>query len=70
MPVRAQVPVLYVGDVMVSDFEQLGRDRYVYRAFDFDALPAGAPISLGWPGRADRRRATHFRYDRPTSPRG
>jgi hypothetical protein len=70
LPIRAYPPVLYVGDVMVSDFEQLGREHYVFRAFDFDALPTGAPISLGWPRRADGRRATKFRYDRPPAPRG
>jgi hypothetical protein len=69
LPIRAYPPVLYVGDVMVSDVEQLGRERYVFRAFDFDALTVGAPISLGWPRVPDARRATNFRYDRPSSPR-
>lgn len=70
LPIRAYPPVLYVGNVMVSDFEQLGREHYVFRAFDLDALPAGAPIALGWPRLADGRRATSYRYDRPSRTRG
>jgi hypothetical protein len=70
LPIRAYPPVLYVGDVMVSDFEQVGRDHYIFRAFDPDALPVGGAITLGWPRLADRRRSTAFRYDRPSPTRG
>jgi hypothetical protein len=69
LPIRAIPPVLYVGDVMVAEFEQLDRERYVFRSFEPDSLPAGAPIALGWPRRADRRRSTEFRYEPPPEAR-
>lgn len=70
LPIRAYPAVLFVGDVIVNDYEQVDRERYVFRAFDPEALPAGAPIALGWPRRPDKRRVTRFRYDPPSKPRG
>jgi hypothetical protein len=68
LPIRATPAVLFVGDVMVNDYEQLGRDRYVFRAFDPEELPPGAPISLGWPRRPEKTRLTGFRYEPPPQP--
>jgi hypothetical protein len=65
LPVRAIPAVLFVGDVMVNDYEQLARDLYVFRAFDPEELMAGTPISLGWQRRPDKTQMTDFRYEPP-----
>jgi hypothetical protein len=65
LPIRAYPPVLYVGDVVVPDFQQLERERYIFRAYDPSGLTEGAPIALGWPNDREGRRATSFRYERP-----
>ncbi len=57
-------PVLYVGDVELSQGESLGKARYRFLAFaaEQDAMRAGAPISLGWPGHKPHQQ-TRFRYE-------
>jgi hypothetical protein len=65
LPIRALPAVMFVGEVMVNDYEQIDRQHYVFRAFEPDSLPPGAAISLGWPGRPDQTRETRFRYEPP-----
>lgn len=67
LPIRALSPVLFVGDVPVTECQQAGKNLYRYFAYDVERLRPGAPISLGWPGRARPRATTRFRYqlDRP-----
>jgi hypothetical protein len=57
-------PVLYVGDVELSQAESLGDGRYRFLAFPAEQkdMRAGAPISLGWPGHKPHQQ-TRFRYE-------
>jgi hypothetical protein len=57
-------PVLYVGDVELSQGESLGDGRYRFLAFPSEQkrMRAGAPISLGWPGHKPHQQ-TRFRYE-------
>jgi hypothetical protein len=57
-------PVLYVGDVELSQGESLGGARYRFLAFAAEqkSLRADAPISLGWPGHKPHVQ-TRFRYE-------
>ena len=57
-------PVLYVGDVELSQGESLGKARYRFLAFAAEqtAMRADAPISLGWPGHKPHPQ-TRFRYE-------
>ena len=71
LPVQTnEGPVLYVGDVALSDAEVV-EDGYVrYLAFPdrWEQLEAGAPIALGWPGRGPESKGVHrFRYELPKS---
>ncbi len=61
-PVEAYGPVLYVGDIAVTESERLGERIYRFFAYDPSELEEGAPISLGWFGRQGRRSSTGFRF--------
>lgn len=65
LPVRALSPALYVGDVAIREYEPAGRHLYRFFAFEPEALPPGAPISLGWPDHPVPRRETKFRLQVP-----
>lgn len=65
LPIRALPAVLFVGDQIVNDYEQLDREHYVFRAFDPARLMPGASISLGWPDRPDKTKVTDYRYEPP-----
>jgi len=63
-PMRALSPVLYVGDVAVTENEGVRGNVYRFLAFEFDQLEKGAPISLGWPGQPEEQRGeSKFRYE-------
>src|SRR5262245_4144708 len=51
-PVRALGPALYVGAAAVVECEAVELTLYRFVAFDPAALRRGAPIRLGWSGRA------------------
>jgi len=63
----AVTPVLFIGDVILTEGEQVGRTTYTFLAFEQGPLAPGAPISLAYPYTpADARPASRFRYDEPS----
>jgi hypothetical protein len=65
-PIRALSPVLYVGDVAVTENESVEELLYRFLAFEFDRLEEGALISLGWTDTPPYQRLkTVFRYKLP-----
>jgi hypothetical protein len=62
LPVRALSPALFVGDLVLTDYEPAGDNLYRFYAFAPADLKQGAPISFGWPQFPDRLVKTAFRY--------
>jgi hypothetical protein len=56
IPVRALSPALYVGDVEIADYEQLGKNLYLFVAVEVDELAAGQPVVLDWPLRRSKQK--------------
>lgn len=54
IPVRDLGPVLYVGEVAVTECTADDDTHYRFVALDPAALRDGAPITLGWAGGGDR----------------
>ena len=66
LPARALSPVLFVGEVPLTEGETSQRHFAPFFALDPDRLEAGAPVTLGWPGQPrETRRETGFRYRPP-----
>jgi hypothetical protein len=57
-PVGAYGPVLYVGDVPLSESERLGERIYRFFGYEPTELEEGAPISVGWFGQDEKGRRT------------
>lgn len=64
---QAVTPVLYVGDIGLSELERVEGNRYRFLAFPEQErqLKEGAPIRIGWPGQAPESRETKFRFKAP-----
>ena len=62
LPARAIPPVLFVGDVLVGDYERFAPRRYRFYVFEPGTLKEGAPVGLGWPQSPARRRESPFRF--------
>lgn len=65
---HANSPMLFVGDVPLTEGEALDLEKnlYVYYVLDEKPLQDGAPIALGWPGQSPGKRSkTGFVYKRP-----
>ncbi len=62
IPVRALAPVLFVGNIPITESETVRENLYRFLAFDADRLKRGALISIGWTG-TDRKIKTKFRYE-------
>ncbi len=66
IPIGGLSPVLYVGDMEVTESEGVEENAYRFLAFEFDQLKEGASISLGWPNQPkEQRLETKFRYKLP-----
>lgn len=64
IPVRALSPVLYVGDTPVVEVTAVDDTHYRFLGLEPDRLEPGAPLSLGWSGRAETEpRRTRFRFE-------
>jgi hypothetical protein len=62
----ALTPVLFVGDTMLMEGEQLDETVYTFLAFKGDTLEPGAAISLAYPGTpTEARPESKFRYEPP-----
>lgn len=67
LPIRAVSPVVYVGDVVVADYDTTGDNLYRFVAFEPRTLLPDAPVSLGWPGRPPASRVALAARYRPSS---
>lgn len=65
IPVRALGPVLYVGDVPVTEVTAVDEHHYRFVALRPDDLRAGEPVTLGWAGQPGERVDTHVRFAPP-----
>jgi hypothetical protein len=60
LPARPIPPVLFVGDVLVGDYERFAPRRYRFFVFEPGMLEEGAKVGLGWPQAPARRRSSRF----------
>ncbi len=67
LPTRALSPVVFVGDLAVADYDVAEPNLYRFVAFDPRSLVAGAPVSLGWPGRPPASRVALGARYRPSN---
>lgn len=66
IPIRALAPVLYVGEVAVTEVSADDPTHYRFIALRPSDLDDGAPITLGWSGQpGNERLATTFRFEPP-----
>jgi len=69
IPIRALGPALFIGEVQVTESEQVGENEYRFLAYNnIDQLKTGAPIRFGWINDPEsERRETPYQYqeDRP-----
>ncbi|GAB1541202.1 hypothetical protein NUACC21_38720 [Scytonema sp. NUACC21] len=65
IPIRALSPVLHVGNVVLTESEQIGENLYRFWAFEPNRLEVGAPISLSWTKAPNEQlQESQFRYNR------
>lgn len=73
LPIRAMAPVLYVGDVPLTESQPVDRDGRQIRFWGFERarLRTGAPITLGWSGepRPKGKKRTKFKFALPSHSR-
>lgn len=60
--VKAVMPVIFVGESMVNDFEAVDSTLYRFFAFDYKKLREGSPIYIGWPDQPENKIDTDFKY--------
>jgi hypothetical protein len=66
IPIRALSPVLYVGNVPVTESGRVKENVLRFLAFELAQLKDGEAISLGWIGQTkDTRIQTKFQYKTP-----
>jgi len=64
IPIRALSPVLYVGNVVLTESEQIGENLYRFWAFEPNILETEAPISLSWTNTPNEQlQESQFRYN-------
>ena len=63
IPARALAPVLYVGDVPLTEVSAEDETHYRFVAMAPDQLREGAPVTLGWSGLAAERVETGYRFE-------
>lgn len=64
IPARALGPVLFVGDVQVTESEPVENNLYRFLALEIERLEPRAAISWGWEDAAAAQRyRTKFRYE-------
>jgi hypothetical protein len=68
LPVLAITPVLFIGDIVVSDYKVAGPNLYKFFLFDLERITPGAPIALGWPYAPGSALPTNFRFEIPRNP--
>ena len=63
LPVRDLTPVIFIGDVQVNEYEQVGDNLYRFFVYDLEELRPGAPVALGWPFAPEAKMPTDFRFN-------
>ena len=64
IPARALGAALFVGDVQVTESQQVDNNLYRFLAFEIDRLKPGAPIRWGWINTPkEQQQGTRFRYE-------
>lgn len=64
----AITPVLFVGDLMLTEGQQVDKTIYTFLAFEEDKIEPGAAISLAYPNTTDEmRNVSKFHYEPPTN---
>jgi len=64
IPIRALSPVLHVGNVVLTESEQIGENLYRFWAFEPNTLETEAPISLSWINTPNEQlQESQFRYN-------
>lgn len=64
IPIRALSPVLHVGNVVLTESEQIGENLYRFWAFEPNTLETEAPISLSWTNAPNEQlQESQFRYN-------
>lgn len=63
-PVRSAAPVLFVGDVPLTESEAAGDNYYRFLVLHDEQLAEGATIGLGWSGIPEPMRTTDFKLGR------
>jgi hypothetical protein len=69
IPIRALSPVLYVGDVPVTEVVADDDTHYRFVALLPERLMPGAAIDIGWSGRSDPQERTRSRFTFVPPPR-
>lgn len=65
IPIRALSPVLHVGNVVLTESEQIGENLYKFWALEPNRLEDEAPISLSWTNTPDEQlQESQFHYNR------
>jgi hypothetical protein len=65
IPIRALSPVLHVGNIVLTESEQIGENLYKFWALEPNRLEDEAPISLSWTNTPDAQiQESQFRYNR------
>lgn len=67
LPIRAMGPVLYVGDVQLTESEAIDKEGRKIRFWGLEPsrLRKGAPISLAWGGEKPSAKSSKFKFALP-----
>lgn len=66
LPIRNVSPVLFIGDMAITDYETAGTNLYRFLIFtNPERLVSGTPIALGWPYAPRSARTSNFRFQIP-----
>ena len=63
LPLRDLTPVIFIGDVQVNEYEQVGPNLYRFLVYNLEKLRPGAQIALGWPFAPEVKVPTDFRFN-------
>jgi hypothetical protein len=63
MPILDLTPVLFIGDLIVNEYEPAGKNLYRFYAYELQRLKVGAPISFGWPYARKKKIPTSFKFN-------
>jgi len=62
-PIRDLTPALFVGEQVISSYNQTGPKQYLFFTYNLTELIPGALISIGIPGLSQAKVPTNFRFN-------